>query len=198
MKRVLIVAAAVLLIQLSAWADTINLVNRSGTIIISNAGIVSKGSQLSQFNQISNGHALGSVWFSTGVLLSGSIQSGGTFSSVGSAFQVIGMGNSGQPKGVIFDGAFVGTILWTLVSPNGQRLDYELSGDLSGQLGDGRTVNGHTIQMLHTTQEQLAKGIVHITSGKTGLSAVPEPGTLSLLTIGLLGIARVVRRRRVA
>lgn len=195
MRRGIVVALVTLTLQVAAWADGIDIINKVGTISISTAGITSKGSQIRQFNLLGSGQSLGSVFFSTGALVSGSIQAGGIFSSVGSVFQVIGMGNGGQPKGVIFNGAFVGPITWTLVSQNGSRLIFQLVGDLSGQLFNGTTVTGTTTQIFRTTPAQLAKGIVHITSGHTQLAAAPEPGTLGMLGIGLLGIARMARRK---
>ena len=195
MKRAFAVAVLLLAVQVAAHADGIDLVNRFGTISISTSGITSVGSQLRQFNAINPGHSLGSVMFSTGALLTGSIWTGATFSSVGSIFEVIGKGNFGQPKGVIFDGAFVGPILWTLVSQHGASLVFELSGDISGQLYNGKTVSGSTTQLFHTTSAQLAQGIVHISGGNTHLNAAPEPGTLALLATGLLVIGQVTRRK---
>ena len=91
---------------------------------------------------------MNSVSFGTGSLISGSIQTGGMFSSVGSFFNVMGIGKGGQPKGAIFTGAFVGDISWTLVSQSGQTLIYQLSGALSGQLYNGHMVNGTTTQTI--------------------------------------------------
>ena len=98
MKRVFSVVAALLMCGAVAKADGINLINRLGTISVSNAGIASKGSQLLQFNGISTGHSMGKLFFSTGALLSGNIQTGGVFSGLGSVFAVIGMGGAGQPR----------------------------------------------------------------------------------------------------
>jgi len=134
MRRALVLALVSLTLPMAAWANGIDLFNKFGTITISNAGITSKGSQLNQFNGINTGHSLGSVSFGTGALLSGSIQAGGTFSSVGSFFKVVG---TGQAKGMIFNGAFVGPITWTLVSQSGPSLIFELSGALSGVLHNG-------------------------------------------------------------
>jgi hypothetical protein len=195
MKRVLAVAIVCAALQVAARADGIDLANKFGSISISNAGIVSVGSQLRQYNAINNGHSLGSVAFATGALLTGSIMTGATFSDVGSFFKVTGVGNAGQPKGVIFNGVFVGPISWTLVSQNGVSLMFELTGQLSGTLYNGMMVTGTTTQFFHTTVAQLSKGIAHITSGNTHLNATPEPGTLALLATGLLGIAHVARRK---
>jgi PEP-CTERM motif len=205
MRRILVLAFLSLTIPTAARADGIDLLNKFGTIAISNAGIISKGSELRQFNGIANGHSLGSVSFATGALLSGSIQAGGTFSSLGSFFKVIGIGNGGQPKGVIFSGAFVGPISWTLVSKTGPSLIFQLSGALSGQLFNGHIVSGTTTQLFHTTSAQLREGVVHVWGipgrivatgeGQTHLAATPEPRTMVLMGLGLLGIASKVRRR---
>jgi hypothetical protein len=82
-----------------------------------------------------------------------------------------------------------------LVSKNGQSLVFQLTGAMSGQLNNGNMVSGTTTQMFHTSVAQLAQGIVHITSGSTHLTAVPEPGTMGLLATGLVGLARMARSK---
>jgi len=122
MRRVVVLLALLALaLPMAAWADTITLTNEFGSISISAAGITSRGSQLSSFNGITApaGHALGSVSFSVGALTSGSIRWGGTFSSSGSWFTVMGIGKYGEPKGTIFNGSFVGPVDWTLTSAPG-------------------------------------------------------------------------------
>src|SRR5271170_7463901 len=101
MRRVVVLAILALALPIAAWADGINLTNDFGSISISNSGITSIGSQLKTFNGITApaGHALGSVSFSTGALISGSLAAGGTFSAAGSTFTVIGSGKYGEPKG---------------------------------------------------------------------------------------------------
>ena len=198
MRRALFIAVLSLALPIAAWADGIDLINHFGTASISNAGIFSKGSQLAQFKGINLGHSLGSVSFGTGALVSGSLQAGGIFSSVGSFFNVVGKGPGGQPKGAIFTGAFVGPITWTLVSQTGGGMIYQLSGALAGMLYNGHMVTGSTTQLFHTTPAQLAKGIIHIQPGNTQLMATPEPGTLGLLGLGLVGIAHRIRRSKLS
>ena len=196
MRRVLVLALLALALPMAAWADGIDLVNVHGSISISAAGITSVGSQLQSFNGIvaDPGHTLGSVSFSTGALLTGTIHDGGTFSDAGSSFTVIGKGPKVPHKGTIFSGAFVGPVAWTLVSQVGQSLTYTLSGAIQGTLWNGHFVSGNTTQTIVPTNGQLAQGIGHIRVGDTGIMT-PEPGTLGLLGTGLVAIAGMLRRK---
>jgi PEP-CTERM motif len=199
MKAALFLIVLALALPLTAFADGIVLTNQGGDIAISNAGIRSIGSQLRSFNGIvaPPGRAMGSVRFSTGALISGSLAAGGAFSSTGSSFVVIGNGNYGQPKGTIFSGSFVGPIIWTLTSaPGVKNLTFTLSGTIQGMLYDGRTVSGTTVQNIYTVNGQLSQGIGHIKVGSTPL-AVPEPGTLGMFGAGLVALGGMFRRKLV-
>jgi hypothetical protein len=194
MRAALFVIVFTLALPLSAFADGITVTNRFGSIAISNAGITSMQSQLTSFNGIvaAQGHSLGSVSFSTGPLISGSISAGGTFSSVGSTFVVAGKAK-GVPAGALFTGAFTGPIAWTLVKQGGTVI-YTLSGTISGVLYTGRTVSATVTETIFSTRQQLNKGIGHISGGTTGL-ATPEPTTLSMLGTGLAVIAGLFKRK---
>jgi hypothetical protein len=199
MKAALFLIVLALALPLTAFADGIVLTNQGGGVAISNAGISSIGSQLKSFNGIAapSGHSLGSVRFSTGALISGSLAAGGTFSSTGSSFVVISNGSYGQPKGTIFSGSFVGPIIWTLTSaPGVKNLTFTLSGTIQGMLYDGRTVSGTTVQNIYSVNGQLSQGIGHIKVGSTPL-AVPEPGTLTMFGAGLVALGGMFRRKLV-
>lgn len=200
MRRVLVLALLALALPMAAWANGIDLVNVHGSISISNAGISSVGSLLKSYNGITAapGHSLGTVSFSTGALLTGSIQAGGTFSDAGSSFIVIGKGPQVPHKGTIFTGAFVGPVSWTLTSKIGQSLTYTLSGNIAGTLYNGHFVSGMTSQTIVSSSGQLRQGIGHITVGSTHVGGAPEPGTLGLLGTGLVAIGGMVRRKMIA
>lgn len=194
MKAALILMVLAIALPVTAFADGITLTNRFGSITISNAGIRSNQSQLTSFNGIvaAKGHSLGSVSFSTGALISGSISSGGTFSSVGSTFVVTGNAK-GVPKGALFTGAFTGPITWTQVKQGGSVI-YTLSGTITGTLYTGRTVSATVTETIFSTRQQLDKGIGHISGGTIGL-ATPEPSTLSMLGVGLAVVAGLFKRK---
>jgi hypothetical protein len=219
MRRVVVLALLALALPIAASAGTIDITNDFGSITISDmlgtlgmgtigsTTIASHESQLRSFDGITavSPHALGYVNFVTGVLLSGSVSGGGTFSAAGSEFDVLGIGawahtftGCGSCKNPIalFTGTFVGPIDWTFAGkgPLPGELDFVLSGEIAGTLFGGRYVTGTTTQNFDSYHDQLFQGIGHINVGTSQLT-VPEPGTLGLLGTGLVGIAGLFRRK---
>ena len=198
MKNVLLLVVMVLA-SAFAMANEINFTNQNGSATITDAGIFSHGVQLASYNGVhaKPGHSLGSVVFSTGVLISGSVLGGGTFSNVGSVFDIFGS-SKGVPHGAIFTGSFSSPVVWTLLSHVGQTYNFSLVGALSGTMFNGRSVTGQTTQYLTLFHNQWIvdhKGRVGLGGG--GLST-PEPGTLLMLGTGIMAIVGALGRKQLS
>jgi hypothetical protein len=213
MRRIAVIpglCALLLLLPSTAGANPI-IINQFGTVSITDAGILSAGSQLINFFGVRAApeHSLGSVGFSTGPLMTGSLFSGGTFSSTGSTFDVVGVGAwakefTGCSKCSnpipLFSASFVGPIDWTLVSHTGKyEYVFSLSGAVRGELWNGRLTSGFTAQTIYADQNQWVhdhRGDIH--NGRTNFRVSPEPGTLGLFFAGLVVLATAMRRKLIA
>jgi hypothetical protein len=200
MKRIVLIALLALALPLSAFADPIDFTNLNGTFF---ANIIVGGLHLN--SQLLNVYGLGlgipgnlgTVSFSTGAFLGGNLLNAVTFSEVGSTFTIRSKGGvdglpPGPAGGIIFIGAFTSLVTWT---PEGNGI-YQIAGAISGHWWNGAPVSGFTSQLYSGTVtgpigDQTFTGILG--SGNTIFT--PEPGTLGLLGIGLVGLAGVVRRK---
>jgi hypothetical protein len=198
MKRMLWLLLLALALPVAGFASSVDFTNSAGTLSGSNAGLSLSGSTLIAVNGLDGlglvtGN-LGSVAFSTAALSSGSLQMGGTFAAGGS-FVVTGNGTGGIPNGVIFNGSFSGPVTWSLITLANGTHAYTLTGSLTGTWFTGQTVNGAVVQLTINVGKGFFNGSTQISSGDTNISVQPEPGSLTLLGTGLVGLAGILRNK---
>ncbi|HEX6504922.1 MAG TPA: PEP-CTERM sorting domain-containing protein [Terriglobales bacterium] len=199
-------ALTVLIIGLSLTASansSVDFGNSRGTVTAINGGTAISLSN-SILTTVSGGPCsaichgnLGSVTFTTGTLMSGgSLSTGGTFGA-GGMITVMGNGKNGVPSGTLFQGTFT-SATWTVNALPGGNNVFSFTGTIQGT-GAFSGTPAFTIQgskIVHGNPFAAGgPGSVKWASGDTTAGVVPEPGSLSLLGTGVLGIAAMLRRK---
>jgi PEP-CTERM motif len=191
-KKLVLLAVLALALPMAAFASShIDFTNLGGTLSGGAGGFTLTGSTLINVGGIT-GANLGTLSFTTGAFTSGNAQLGGTLAP-GGTFTITGNGTNGVPNGVIFSGTFSSSpaspVTWSVITLADGSHEYTLTGAI-----DGNGKVGATVQLAIVSGKGLFSGTADLSSGDTSLS-VPEPGTLSLMGTGLIGLAGVIRRK---
>lgn len=135
-----------------------------GTLSGTSDGLSGSGTVITEYTWGSVGvsGALGTVSFTTGPLIGGSLQLGGTFGAGGPVI-VTTNGTDGTRNGTDLSGAFNGPVTWTLINLANGTHEYQLFGSFDAPDG----VSGAMIVLTINTGQGYFNGSIIISSGDT-------------------------------
>jgi hypothetical protein len=201
-SKVLLFAALILCLPLAAFANSTVDFGYSGGMLstptnsyITTGPIGSTLTSVTGFNGggTITGSNLGTIVFTTGDRISGGM--GNATFAAGGSIVITANGTGGLPAGVLFTGTFTTTSTLAQGTNNGLFF-YTVTGNVSGTFSNGQTVSGQAFT-ISVSSKQPFHGTIGISSGNLTV-VTPEPGTLSLLGTGLIGLAGVIRKKLIA
>ena len=203
--KILAVAILVIGLSLEATATSTTFTINSGTFAANTAKTTISlipASMLTLVNgppcsPVCSGN-LGTVTMMTAPLTSGSLQFGAMFGA-GGMLTITGNGMNGVPTGVLYQGTFT-SATWIVTPIPHLGNFFTFVGSIAGT-GISAGTAAATVQFT-----DLIRGANPFAPGGSGKAVssggsitagvVPEPGTLSLMGTGILGIAAGIRRRK--
>ncbi len=196
-RKVLLMLLLALALPIAAYADSdLSFTSSGGTLNGSSFGMSLVGSQLVGISGLGgsfSGTNLGSLEFTTALMAApGNVIDGAHFLT-GGTVTITGNGTNGAPSGILFSGAFSQSPTW--VRTPGTFI-YTFTGVATGTLASGSTAD-IVIQFTVDTKTRVFVTPIQLTGVNVDASAirVPEPGSLTLMGAGLLGLAGAVRRK---
>lgn len=204
MKRFVLTVLLALALPSAALANTVTIDNNNGTLVASTSGLSLVSDITGIFGGYGSPHGsdIGTFSLTLGPLLTGSLQTGGTFGYGGTYSLSVNPGVIPRfPQGTtLFTGYFTycpacngrlgyGPVTWTLLSPG----TYMLEGYVTGYWRNGW--EGYGLVKEVYTGSFSANGVFTATSGSGFSLVTPEPSTAGLFLTGLVGVAGILRKK---
>jgi hypothetical protein len=183
---------------MTAFADDVSFTSTGGTFSGTSFGYVLSNATLTGISGLAGnsytGTDLGTVSFSTAKLGSiSNVISGGNVLAGGN-LTITANGTDGLAAGTLFSGTFGSTGMWGYVLQSDGTHLYTLTTDVMGQDSLGNSEQGIMTFSINTGMNIFPGYTSQSGTGVVSM-AVPEPGELTMVGFGLLGLVGVIRRK---